>query len=207
MCKLTLFRAWAEWFSGHTTQQCTLWGLQMLWWGRIGKILEFLAAVTILADIIGASRLRMFGRSLHGAFGIERAKLAFKAVLDWRHRSIEYLDYDSDQVPRGFINNLDWLVWFVICAYLFGYIYSRSSGSVIATFIVLFFPAIIVQRFISPLVTLLIIVAFTAAGLAIDGLLIEPLAFMLDRPNLARVVKVTSVVLLVAGFHFDLLVA
>lgn len=45
------------WLSGRQTTSMTLWGLPMLWWGRIGKTLQFLAGCAVVLDIIGPLRL------------------------------------------------------------------------------------------------------------------------------------------------------
>jgi len=74
---VTLREAWQLWFSGDLPSTATLWGASILWWGRIGKIIELVAGLTILVDLVGSQRLRDFGSSLHGLMSIRRAaKLA-----------------------------------------------------------------------------------------------------------------------------------
>jgi hypothetical protein len=41
----------------------TLWGLPLIWWGRIGKLLSFLAGGTIILDIIGPERISDWSRT------------------------------------------------------------------------------------------------------------------------------------------------
>ena len=55
--------AWSRWFEGDPTlRESVLWGLKILWWGRIGKLAAFLAGLVIILDIveaiIGPERLR-----------------------------------------------------------------------------------------------------------------------------------------------------
>ncbi|CAM2987253.1 hypothetical protein SAXI111661_12105 [Saccharomonospora xinjiangensis] len=45
------------WRRGEAAGQETLWGLPMLWWGRIGKFLQFAAGLAALLDIYGPERL------------------------------------------------------------------------------------------------------------------------------------------------------
>ena len=53
--------AWAHWAAGDSTlRNADLWGLPVLWWGRIGKVAAFLAGMTLIMDIIGPERLRKF---------------------------------------------------------------------------------------------------------------------------------------------------
>lgn len=60
---ITLLEAWGQWFSGNTVPgQAELWGVSVLWWGRIGKALAFLAGATVILDIIGPERLREWSR-------------------------------------------------------------------------------------------------------------------------------------------------
>ncbi|MEO3861354.1 hypothetical protein ABGB08_41250 [Acrocarpospora sp. B8E8] len=37
----------------------------MLWWGRIGKLAQFIGALTVVLDLIGPDRLRAWGLTLH----------------------------------------------------------------------------------------------------------------------------------------------
>jgi hypothetical protein len=53
--------AWVRWAAGDSRlRDAELWGLPVLWWGRIGKVAAFLAGMTLIMDIIGPERLRQF---------------------------------------------------------------------------------------------------------------------------------------------------
>ncbi|MFF0723077.1 hypothetical protein [Micromonospora sp. NPDC003816] len=56
-----LLRAW---ISGNDTSRINILGLSMVWWGRIGKILQFLGGLTVVFDLLGPERLRRWGDRL-----------------------------------------------------------------------------------------------------------------------------------------------
>ncbi|MFI9812672.1 hypothetical protein [Saccharothrix variisporea] len=61
MSSVGYFEAWRLWFDGSSTlRDAELWGLPVLWWGRIGKLAAFLAGLTLIMDIVGPERLRQF---------------------------------------------------------------------------------------------------------------------------------------------------
>ncbi|GAA0978493.1 hypothetical protein [Nocardiopsis tropica] len=61
---LSLLDAWNLWWSGQQLTGHTLYGVPVLWLGRLGKLLAFLAGTTILLDVIGPARLMTWGRAL-----------------------------------------------------------------------------------------------------------------------------------------------
>lgn len=59
------FDAWRLWADGNEALRNTeLWGLPVFWWGRIGKVLAFLAGFTILLDLIGPERIREYSKNI-----------------------------------------------------------------------------------------------------------------------------------------------
>lgn len=57
-----LQRAWRIWWTGQKlaeTQQ--LWGISMLWWSRIGKILQVCAGLLVVIDLFSPDKLRARG--------------------------------------------------------------------------------------------------------------------------------------------------
>ena len=45
------------WWDGTLRREQSVLGLPVLWWGRIGKILQFIAGLTVVLDIVGPKRL------------------------------------------------------------------------------------------------------------------------------------------------------
>ena len=76
MPEISYIDAWGLWFSGKNVADQMLLGIQILWWGRLGKIVGLLSALSIIAEIIGPQKLRKFGKSLHGIFSL-------RDVDDW----------------------------------------------------------------------------------------------------------------------------
>jgi hypothetical protein len=55
-----LLHAWREWLAGHDTTELRVFGIVVLWWGRLGKTLEFLGGLTVVIDILGRTRMEAF---------------------------------------------------------------------------------------------------------------------------------------------------
>ena len=74
MNEISLIDAWKNWLAGTPILDAQFWGIRLLWWGRFGKLAQIIAALTIVAEIIGSDRIRSFGTSLHGVFSWNKAK-------------------------------------------------------------------------------------------------------------------------------------
>jgi hypothetical protein len=61
--------AWQIWAAGQNLQSYWLLGHQVLWWGRMGKVLDFGAGLVVVLDIIGPRRLDAFSVNLKRAEG------------------------------------------------------------------------------------------------------------------------------------------
>lgn len=61
-----LLHAWREWLAGHDTTQLRVFGVAVLWWGRLGKTLEFLGGLTVVIDLLGRARMEAFHATLRG---------------------------------------------------------------------------------------------------------------------------------------------
>lgn len=73
MNEISYLDAWHRWLNGENVSGFYLWGLQILWWGRIGKLISFFSALAVVTEIVGPERLRNLGGNLH-------AKLTFQKV-------------------------------------------------------------------------------------------------------------------------------
>jgi hypothetical protein len=72
-------------------------------------------------------------------------------------------------------------------------------------FIICFLILILLERLFFPYVSVVVFLFIAAAGWGLNWILIRPAAWALDRPDLGRFVRTASVLLLLLGFHFDLL--
>lgn len=53
-----------RWRDGQQLTGATLWGQPLFYWARWGKALQFVAALTVVLDLIGPDALRAFGKQL-----------------------------------------------------------------------------------------------------------------------------------------------
>jgi len=84
---MNLIQAWLHWFSGEKLPEDTTVCLVVCWkllvWGRLGKFIQFMSATAIVADIIGAEKLREIGESLCRSFPIDASKQYFLKTARW----------------------------------------------------------------------------------------------------------------------------
>ncbi|WP_431927928.1 hypothetical protein [Nonomuraea jabiensis] len=64
MADISYFDAWQLWLQGRPTIGYDLLGIPMLWWGRTGKILSFVAGTVVVIDLIGVEKLSRYGERL-----------------------------------------------------------------------------------------------------------------------------------------------
>ena len=57
MQSLSYWEAWSMWWSSHKLDSFSMWGLPILWWGRIGKLMQYGGGLIIILDLIGPKRL------------------------------------------------------------------------------------------------------------------------------------------------------
>ena len=229
MIEVGLLEAWRLWFSGNLTSDSLLWGvMKILWWGRIGKVIVLAAALTIVVDIIGPERLRSFGESLHtkkftmtaASDFLRESRRWYKEAFreDWVDNAFPFVAYHGSteedhrtaihEFKADKLNYFVCLVLTVIVLYLYLTMTKWNSGewwllagAIIGACIMYIVFLITVSR----VVTLIIVATPTIIGQSIDYALVKPLAWMLDRPHIDKLVKIAGVLLLLIGFHFDLL--
>lgn len=55
--RLKLWGFWEDWLDGKATTDVKLGGWPILYWGRLGKIFEFIAGLTVILDLAGEERV------------------------------------------------------------------------------------------------------------------------------------------------------
>jgi hypothetical protein len=210
MQEISLLDAWNVWFSGGSVASYNFLGMDILWWGRIGKIMEFVSALAIIAEIVGHERLRVFGKSLHGRFTIDRAGRLFRECILWWKCVLVYVlhsgergDEAMDKGKETKVNKVNYLTCSLLTACIVWFYYLDKAWYVIIIAAAIAYFLLLLT--LSPIVTFILVVSYLLLGLLVDSLLIEPLAWMLERESFDRVIKVVSLLLLATGFHFDLL--
>jgi hypothetical protein len=61
---VSFWQAWGLWFDGQSVSGFRLWGLPVLWWGRIGKLGQFTGGLVAIIDIVGVARITAWGERL-----------------------------------------------------------------------------------------------------------------------------------------------
>lgn len=171
MSSVGYLEAWARWFDGDATlRDAELWGLPMLWWGRIGKFAAFLAGMTLIMDIVGPERLRQFSgrylerhRSRHGSAGSAIVAAAAGVLLVWA------IFFPGKLAILGV----------EIMVYSSGFT-TVTAGIALVISLALLAPVLLqgIRRF---------------------------LIYVFERDTMAQTVRILSVFLFIAGFHFDML--
>ena len=244
---VTLAQAWHHWWTvGQLDSETTLlWGHRLLWWARAGKVAQAVGGLTIIAEIIGAERLRAFGNSMHETLTLEKAKerslfylnslmitslvinsrftkyyrdvpksvkLQIKinsftssliiALFLWLLLKERHFVIPNDPLDQYLINHSDWYEAFAHRRDATRTQFLQTGWGQIFICIFAFFVA---NEFLSPVYAVFIGFLMILFGIVTDALLIEPIAWVLERPRFDRWLKILALLLLLIGFHFDFL--
>lgn len=211
MNEISIFEAWKLWLTDHLPSDVIIWGVNVFWWGRLGKMMQFVGAITIIADIIGPEKIRSFGASLHTA--ITRANLIrfLEDCFEWYTVIFRYTlmkDY-TDEAPSKKtarytrLDAINYVICFLITVLIIVLAKLYSTGWIVLIEAAIIFGCLLVS--ISPLITVFVIVFLIGFELVINFFFIKPLAWTLEHPSFERFTKVISLLLLLIGFHFELL--
>lgn len=215
--------AWRLWFSGKPLAAGTdLWGLSFTWWGRIGKILEFMAAYGVIVEIAGPKRLRKYGESLrhlvpkstidktfHSARGWAWANVKF--LLSWPGSEAEDRALEESMSPDR-IDNVNFFTAAILTAPIIIWLglneisWLGKGFEKVAVLVVaglFFYPLCLF--IVAPLLTYAFLGFLNIAGSTIDIIFFRSIATVLEYKELDEAVKIGSLVILAIGFQFDLL--
>jgi hypothetical protein len=224
-----------RWRDGQLGTGATLWGETLVYWARWGKLLQFVAALTVVLDLIGPEALRAFGKQLgkvpwRARFtgGAERAAavLFVLSAIAWIIIAVIGLFDDSfgpaREAARAYneaVGALDggWriaigvlLALIFVVAFALPFWYISSSDATGKSKSQLKSEGYLVMLIAPALVLALIAVGIFMLPWAvfIYGLCLPVsrfLAFLLDRTRPAHPARWLAFVLFVVGFHFDFL--
>ncbi len=224
--EIGLYDAWRAWISGTEVRDHVLWGISILAWGRIGKILEFLAAITVVAEIIGRERLKKIVGSMRAIiaevlsyFAASKSFLC-QVALDLL-REIPPLNFNKirERNMSPLYDHIMKAPWVPFAMLIPGVIVTAAlvtgfKGRPIANIGGLADWAIFIVTFLFVYVpvgmSLLLFVALTIFlsalfGASISFVFLGSLAFIAHYSTNVRLVKALGVPLLLIGFLFDLL--
>ena len=209
--EITFSETWKLWLSDNLSADAVLWGISIFWWERIGKVMQFLGATTIVADIIGPEKIRKFGTSLQSTNSPKTLILFLKRCFAWYARIFRQTilkDYTRDSGDRESIRffQLNFLNYF-ICFLLTVFTVVVAELHILNWFFlveaIFIFGCLLVS--IAPLFTVLTLVTIALLGLAANSILLQPLAYLLEHPSFDRLLKIASLIFLLLGFFLELL--
>lgn len=210
--EITFSETWKLWLSDNLSADAVLWGISIFWWERIGKVMQFLGAITIVADIIGPDRIRKFGTSLRSTNSSKTLVQFLKRCFAWyvvifRHTILKEYTIDSTNRKsklRFFqLNILNYFICFLLTFLVVVLAELNIFNWFFLVEAVFIFGCLLVS--IAPLFTVLAIVMMTLLGLTIDSIFLQPLAYLLEHPALDRLLKIASLIFLLLGFFLELL--
>ncbi len=223
MESVSLFDAWRLWLEGNQLTDLRLGWWSILWWGRAGKILMAGAIVTLLLEIIGPETLRQLGESLRKPYWDRSPLVPARRLWDWGEDMFR-VTIEGREITSFFPRTtITWLI-FGACALVslgFGSLLYQLWSSwdfnggwewkiipiavlslVAVTSIIIF--GLLALLVVPPLALSVIIIAVGAFG-SVLALPVDALARGLDRHNLNLWIKLFTAIVIIIGFHFDLL--
>lgn len=210
MTELALSDAWRLWSAGPLSPSTTIFHIELFVWARLGKVLQFLGAATILAEIIGTERLRAFGTSLHDIFSFQRAGellrdvwIFYKSWVLVIVRKADSTEHKEAQKQLEATKTSNYWIALILLGLAIFLVYNWTDlnwwqlllGALAAFFVLSLIGATIAA--IAGLTCWLILLGAEA--------IVETAAWLLERPLLDRWIKLGAFLALVIGFHFDLL--
>lgn len=231
--EVDIWEAWSHWFAGQPLGDARLWGMPILWWGRIGKLAQFAAGLAVVLDLIGPERLRAWGQQL-GAVnpreGWARIKSAIRAwypLLDttgdlYYSGGSSRFDSSEDELRReragerfrrapAHLRRRAWLLrsagWGIGIALLFlvGVPLARHSDLPEQVRLLLFFLVLAVPMLLGDLLIVGFLVGISFSYRMMVFAITRAGARLLDVARPARPLRWLAFAAFVVGFHFDLL--
>jgi len=129
MEEISYITAWSLWFDGKLDNNFIIGPFSIIWWGRIGKVLQLLASFTLLIDIVGATKVYDFGKSIEKDISLSMIKeIIRKSIVGMYSTYLSLLpnSYESDIDSDSFIENMGKLA-FINMLFLLCYIYYHYS--------------------------------------------------------------------------------
>ena len=210
--EITFSETWKLWLSDNLPADAILWGISIFWWERIGKVMQFLGATTIVADIIGPEKIRKFGTSLQSTSSPKTLIEFLKRCFAWYARIFRQTimkDYtrdssDRESKPKFFqLNLLNYFICFLLTVFTVVTAELQILNWFFLVEAIFIFGCLLVS--LAPLFTVLTVVVIALLGLTVNSIFVKPLAYFLEHPSLDRLLKIASLIFLLLGFFLELL--
>lgn len=214
----------SSWFSGRQVAACLLWGHEIFIWGRIGKVIQFLAAAMIVVEVIGPERLNRLAQTMDRR--ISRLSRFMRRSVRWmlklastgagfvvglgrpsrsrsgRTRIYRLVLYINRRWYRILIAYFLLPMPLVPMAVLLIWMESWNlalAQAIGAIMVLVLYPVILIPFFV-------VLILMTGLYLQVARtILIMPPLWILSRPNLAVLARNVSLLLLIVGFCLDML--
>jgi hypothetical protein len=192
------------WWHGRSTLGLQLWGVPVLWWGRIGKLAQFAAGLVVLFDLIGAERLRAFGRQSQWWARVLLLGLKFdfgwrpdRMAVDWRPG--QHLDWHD---WKKLIKPALWVTLIPLSGWLLRTYVPLTSWTAVILYSVWATFAFVLGAALAFLVLYVVIMLIVLVVAVLPTIIVERL---LNREQPGHPARWIAFILFLVGFHFDLL--
>ncbi|SCG47499.1 hypothetical protein GA0070609_1934 [Micromonospora echinaurantiaca] len=189
--------AWSVWWDGRSASQEPLWGHTVMWWARVGKLLQFAAGLVVLLDLVGPERLRSAGRRLSASYA-EARRLAtamrpeIKRTLPAAVRSAMAQVLLVANVGLAILVAAQWAT-------------VRQNPALLAPLAVSVVAFGVLLLIGGPAVQYGVRMPFIGLFWLLATLILAPIAAVLDNANPGHLLRWLGVGFFVAGFTLDLL--
>lgn len=187
------WEAWSLWWSGAKVDGLLMWGVPVLWWGRIGKLAQFAGGLVVIIDLLGSKRLRDMSTVTRTWQGRVRPALTSRSLSE-ESRSVRWLagTIVAITAPLAVVLTVAVLMW----------IWPTSDAVFPDDWPV---PIQLVASLLSFVLFLSLVIAVAfGMGWAVSPSL-AALAWVFDSDRPGHPMRWLAFTLVVAGFHFDLL--
>jgi hypothetical protein len=194
------FKAWESWYEHADFSARTMWGVHMYWWGRFGKILEFLGGSTVIATIVGAKHLAEFRQTLHQSGPkrvAHRLRAPVRQIWVWYRRNDILASAGALFAFFSFCATAFAAVWRLVAGHR---IDAGIEGAVIE--VVLIGLALMAAL---PLGLIFLLALMSAVSYALDFVVIRPFEVVLRGATKEWLVQATGLLFLAVGIQFDVL--
>jgi hypothetical protein len=212
---LTFREIWHLWCNGEATSDYVMWGYKLRWWGRFGMTLQVVTTYTLLVDIIGVEKVKIFSESLMNSFTVKKALNRYVGVFHW---CVDFIKIGEEHLKSKSVT----LNYFVavglgsILAFGLGYwtiFYSKISFQNIKLspevfligFLFLLITSFLWLRIIWAFALLLLTFVVYVLGLIVDFIFVDTIAWILSRKGMEKQIKIVAIILIFVGFFLDIL--
>ncbi|MEI7870386.1 MAG: hypothetical protein WCI11_21120 [Candidatus Methylumidiphilus sp.] len=210
------------WWDHELNSKNVLWGVEIIWWGRIGRLLQLIAAFAIIAELIGSVKLSQYGLRLHtGSFAIKQIKRYLKDSFAYSKLMLSAFNTDNKQEVDEYLNKAEAyhypkainmkLSVIATMGHVFYFSLKEMISEQEVTFLVFALAEFIAGSvffgfcyfFIVPIFVSLTMLVLYVSGFALDVFIFKPVSTYLRLPVVCELTKILGLLFFVIGFILD----